>query len=134
MKAMILAAGRGERMRPLTDTLPKPLLQAGGRCLLEYHVAALVKRLLAPMTVAYSATIGNPEVFGFETGIKFPFYTFPSDFPVENTRTFLPTDTANLAVKGRSKREPNSIRTARPSIIWFLRRSSCFRSYFLKKK
>jgi NDP-sugar pyrophosphorylase family protein len=42
MKVMVLAAGRGERMRPLTDEVPKPLLEAAGKPLIVHLVEALV--------------------------------------------------------------------------------------------
>ena len=51
MKAMILAAGRGERMRPLTDTTPKPLLEIGGRPLIEYQIETLVAAGIGELVV-----------------------------------------------------------------------------------
>ena len=54
MKAMILAAGRGERMRPLTETTPKPLLTAGGRPLIEYLIEALTRAGIRDLVINIS--------------------------------------------------------------------------------
>lgn len=54
MKAMILAAGRGERMRPFTDHTPKPLLPVGGKPLLQWHVEALVAAGLCDIVINHA--------------------------------------------------------------------------------
>ena len=51
---MILAAGRGERMRPLTNDMPKPLLPAGGRPLIEHHILALADAGITELVVNLS--------------------------------------------------------------------------------
>jgi MurNAc alpha-1-phosphate uridylyltransferase len=70
-KAMILAAGLGQRMRPLTDNLPKPMLNAGGKPLLQYHLEALSKIGVSHVIInlAYlgdkiRAFVGTGERFG----------------------------------------------------------------------
>ena len=73
-----------------------------------YFVAPLIKKILAPLTVALSATIGDEKIFGYETGIQFPQFPclkLESNFPSGNTRLYLPTDTPDLSVKGRDKRD-----------------------------
>lgn len=51
---MILAAGRGERMRPLTDTTPKPLLKAAGKALIEYHIERLAAAGFAELVINHA--------------------------------------------------------------------------------
>ena len=70
-RALILAAGRGERMRPLTDTLPKPLLEAGGRPLIEWQVERLVAGGFRELVVNHTylgskieAALGDGSRFG----------------------------------------------------------------------
>src|SRR5512135_1114684 len=54
MRAMILAAGRGERMRPLTDRTPKPLLQAGGKPLIVWHIERLVHSGITDLVINHA--------------------------------------------------------------------------------
>ncbi|MCD4500384.1 N-acetylmuramate alpha-1-phosphate uridylyltransferase MurU [Chromobacterium vaccinii] len=54
MKAMILAAGRGERMRPLTDHTPKPLLVAGGKPLIQWHIERLVRAGVTELVINHA--------------------------------------------------------------------------------
>lgn len=68
---MILAAGRGERMRPLTDTLPKPLLRAGKQMLIEYHLQNLAQASFRDIVInnAYlghmiEAALGDGQRYG----------------------------------------------------------------------
>ncbi|MDD4929096.1 MAG: nucleotidyltransferase family protein [Gallionella sp.] len=71
MKAMILAAGRGERMRPLTDHTPKPLLEVGGRALIVWHIERLVKAGITELVINHAhlgaqieAALGDGRRFG----------------------------------------------------------------------
>lgn len=51
---MILAAGRGERMRPLTDLTPKPLLQVGGKSLIVWHIERLVRASISEIVINHA--------------------------------------------------------------------------------
>lgn len=70
-KALILAAGRGERMRPLTDAVPKPLLRAGGKSLIEYHLENLARAGFVEIVINHAylgqmieTALGNGERYG----------------------------------------------------------------------
>jgi N-acetyl-alpha-D-muramate 1-phosphate uridylyltransferase len=70
-RALILAAGRGERMRPLTDTCPKPLLPVGGKPLIAWHLEALAAAGVRDVVIntawleeQFAATLGDGSRWG----------------------------------------------------------------------
>mgnify|MGYP003455624289 FL=1 len=69
--ALVLAAGRGERMRPLTDSTPKPLLQVQGRPLLQWHLQALANAGVSRVVIN-TAWLGEqiPAYFSDKNGVK----------------------------------------------------------------
>jgi MurNAc alpha-1-phosphate uridylyltransferase len=85
MKALIFAAGRGERMRPLTDTLPKPLLMVGGKRLIEWHLEKLaamgvidVVVNIAHLAHCFPDLLGDGERFGMRIS-----YSREGEIPLE---------------------------------------------------
>lgn len=85
MKAMILAAGRGERMRPLTEHTPKPLLRAGGKALIEHQLDSLATAGVSEVVInlAYlgeqiPAALGDGHAYGLRI-----VYSREGDIPLE---------------------------------------------------
>jgi len=120
LKAIVLAAGRGERMRPLTDQLPKPLLPVAGKPLIGYHLEALARAGVRDVVINLSwlgakiqDTLGDGARFGvriaysdegpvpFETGGGI-FHALPmlgpGPFIVVNGDTWADVDFAQLEV------------------------------------
>lgn len=71
MRVMILAAGRGERMRPLTDAQPKPLLSVGGKPLIVHHIEKLVRAGVRELVINHAwlgdkleAALGDGSAYG----------------------------------------------------------------------
>ena len=128
MKVMLLAAGRGERMRPLTDHMPKPLLCVGGKPLIVWHLERLVQAGLRDIVINHAylghqleIALGQGDQFGariqyspenpvLETagGIanalpllgETPFAVINSDIFCEYDFTQLPTHATALKQRG----------------------------------
>ncbi|MGQ0528451.1 MAG: N-acetylmuramate alpha-1-phosphate uridylyltransferase MurU [Panacagrimonas sp.] len=85
MRAMILAAGRGERMRPLTDHLPKPLIEVAGRSLIEHAIARLKHAGVTELVINLGylgATIPQRLGDGSALGVRIA-YSDEGDPPLE---------------------------------------------------
>ncbi len=73
----------------------------------SYYVAPVIRKAAGEKAVAYSATIGEPRIFGYETGLELPFMSATSSFDVRKTKVWMPTDTPNLSVRMRRRNDLN---------------------------
>ncbi len=85
MKALIFAAGLGERMRPLTDHTPKPLLHVGGQALIVWHLRRLAALGIGEVVIntswlaaRFPQTLGDGSGYGVKIA-----YSFEGDTPLE---------------------------------------------------
>lgn len=85
MKALIFAAGLGERMRPLTDSMPKPLLPVGGRPLIVWHLQKLAAIGIRNVVINTSWLAQRfPEILGDGSGFGLSIeYTYEGTTPLE---------------------------------------------------
>jgi MurNAc alpha-1-phosphate uridylyltransferase len=124
MKAMVLAAGRGERMRPLTDRTPKPLLEVRGQPLIAWHLRALARAGVREVVINLSwlgaqlrAALGSGARFGLHISYSEEpegalevgggiFHALPllgaDPFLVVNGDTYTDLDFARLSIPPRS--------------------------------
>jgi MurNAc alpha-1-phosphate uridylyltransferase len=138
MKAMILAAGRGERMRPLTDSIPKPLLQVGGKPLIVWHLERLAKAGFKEIVINHAhlgamieAALGNgaqwglsiqysPEKIALETagGIANALHLLGSEpFLVVNGDIYTEMDFKSTALQANIHEASRGIKNARAHLV-----------------
>jgi N-acetyl-alpha-D-muramate 1-phosphate uridylyltransferase len=138
MKAMILAAGRGERMRPLTDHTPKPLLKVGGKSLIVWHLERLAAAGFKEVVINHAhlghmieAALGNgaewglsiqysPEKVALETagGIANALDLLGAEpFLVVNGDTFTEIDFKSTALQANNHGGSRGIKNARAHLV-----------------
>ena len=121
MKALVFAAGLGERMRPLTDTTPKPLLEAGGKPLIAWHLEALARAGVRDVVVntswlapRFPETLGDGRHWGLRI-----HYSFEGDTPLETGGGMLhacpcsarPPSSRSMAMSGAIRLRAPAVRT-----------------------
>ncbi len=104
MKALVLAAGRGERLRPLTDTVAKPMVEVGGRALIEYPLGMLKRAGITEVAINVHHLAGTDQSAlgtGARLGIDIIWSPEPALFgtggPLNGLGGFLGTDTFVIA-------------------------------------
>jgi mannose-1-phosphate guanylyltransferase len=136
MKALVLAAGKGERLRPLTEKIPKPLLEVGGRPLIHYPLLMLKRAGITEIAVnthhlgaQIEAALGHGDALGLKItyspeptllGTGGPLFALRDyfngrRFVIANADTILDLDLTRMLARHRDRRAVVTIALHRPS-------------------